>query len=78
MIARANERDAILLTEDSDFGTWVFAHRIESVGIVFLRYQHGDHMRVAKVLIDVLQRRVGSLRGQFVTLTPEKIRFRAV
>jgi predicted nuclease of predicted toxin-antitoxin system len=30
--------NAIILTEDKDFGEWVFAHHIKNLSVVFLRY----------------------------------------
>ncbi len=35
----AREFNAILITEDSDFGEWVFAHREKITGVIFLRYK---------------------------------------
>jgi hypothetical protein len=75
---RANNRGALLLTEDSDFGTWVFAHKVPTAGILYLRYRPGEHGQIANVLIEVLRREGESLHGKFVTLTPRKSRSRVL
>ena len=33
----AKKLSAILITEDSDFGEWTFAHKGKSTGVIFLR-----------------------------------------
>ena len=38
VIKRAKEHKKILITEDKDFGEWVFAHKIKGLSIIFLRY----------------------------------------
>ena len=34
--------NALLLTEDSDFGEWIFAHKKENIGVIFLRYESNE------------------------------------
>ena len=70
--------NSLLLTEDSDFGTWVFAHKVPTVGIFYLRYRPGEHEQIARVLVDVVRKEGDSLRGKYVTLTPRKTRFRDI
>jgi len=38
VLGLARKLGAVLLTEDSDFGKWVFAHNVREIGIIFLRY----------------------------------------
>lgn len=38
VIQLALRYDYILLTEDKDFGEWVFAHHIQNLNVLFLRY----------------------------------------
>jgi hypothetical protein len=78
VLERAHRVGAILLTEDSDFGTWVFAHRVVTTGVVFLRYRPGEHDLVAGMLQAFLVREGSALRGRSVTLTPKKTRFRVL
>jgi len=52
-IAKNNKQ--ILLTEDKDFGEWVFAHRITGLNIIFIRYQALDLSVITSNLISVLK-----------------------
>ena len=68
----------VLLTEDSDFGEWVFAHRVETIGVIFLRYRSDSVNRMAKLIGEFVLRSGNSLRGKFVTITPKKLRMRDI
>jgi predicted nuclease of predicted toxin-antitoxin system len=75
VIAVALSLNCPILTEDKDFGEWVFAHHIKNLSVIFLRYPFPDMPtmadRVCVFLTDnALQHPV------FVTLTPKKIRIR--
>lgn len=35
----AKQQGAILITEDKDFGEWIFAHKEKNVSVIFLRYK---------------------------------------
>ena len=39
VIEAAVNKNSIILTEDSDFGEWVFAHREKTRGVIYLRYK---------------------------------------
>ena len=73
-LAKANE--AILLTEDKDFGEWVFAYKEKDVGIVLLRYQPEKLFAIISSLIEVLKKHQSSLDMKFVVITPNKVRIR--
>src|SRR6476646_9511734 len=62
--ARINE--LIILTEDKDFGEWIFAHHLPSAGIIFLRYHFKLTDRVIARLIDLLKLQSENLKGKFV------------
>ena len=72
----SRQLDRILITEDSDFGEWVFAHQEKTVGVIFLRYRHDEIQQIATVITEFIQSRGESLRGKFVTITPKKVRIR--
>ena len=38
IIGLAKRFNALLLTEDSDFGHWVFAKKEKEISVIFLRY----------------------------------------
>lgn len=52
----AKDRKALLLTEDKDFGEWVFAHKEKNTGIVFLRYKSNEMREISKSLLDLLSK----------------------
>lgn len=75
-IARNN--NAILLTEDSDFGEWVFAYKAKSFGVIFLRYDGQQFIEMAKSLISLLNNYGQNLFQKFVVVTINKIRIREI
>jgi predicted nuclease of predicted toxin-antitoxin system len=66
----------IILTEDKDFGEWVFAHGIQDISVVLLRYSFQETATIKHILIDLFTRRHHELRGSFTTVTINKIRIR--
>jgi len=38
ILKTATNDNRILLTEDKDFGEWVFAHKSETLGVILIRY----------------------------------------
>ena len=75
-IAIASNR--IILTEDKDFGEWVFAHGINSISVLFLRYTFPEQTVITEILIRLLRNKGNALMGKFVTITTEKIRYREI
>lgn len=64
-----------LLTEDKDFGEWIFAHHIQGLSVLFLRYSFYEYELIAYSLRDFL--RFTQLQHPvFVTITTKKIRIR--
>lgn len=70
--------NGILITEDKDFGEWVFAHNIQNVNIIFLRYEKEDFVKVVENVKNVLPRLVTEARHKFVVITKSKIRIREI
>jgi predicted nuclease of predicted toxin-antitoxin system len=75
VIAWALKNDYLLLTEDKDFGEWVFAHHIRTLSVLFLRYTFHEFHEIAQAVIYLLKTQELK-RPVFVTLTPKKIRIR--
>ena len=50
----AKEQNAVLITDDKDFGEWVFAHGITDLTIVFLRYELKDLEQILLSTLTVL------------------------
>ena len=46
----AELHDAILITEDRDFGEWVFSHGRQGVSIIYLRYRNEELEEITEAL----------------------------
>lgn len=74
----ARKFDAILITEDSDFGEWVFAHKEKNVSVIFLRYKPKDINEISSALISIINKYGIELYSKFVVITVKKIRIREI
>ena len=74
----SEDTKSILITEDKDFGEWVFAHKAKVNGVIFLRYDPKDLIKITESLIKVLSSYGTKLYGKFVVITPKKIRIREI
>ncbi len=72
----ARKHKSLLLTEDSDFGEWVFAHKEKDASVIFLRYKLGEMENISVSLIKMLNEHGASLYGKFAVVTVKKIRIR--
>lgn len=68
----------VILTEDKDFGEWVFAHQIKSISVVFLRYQYAQEEAITEILTDLVKQKGQHLFGKFITISIDKIRYRTI
>lgn len=78
VIELAQNPPRIILTEDKDFGEWVFAHKVEEISVVFLRYRFDETSKMIDILKNLLQYRLEDLMGHFTTITTKKIRRRKI
>jgi predicted nuclease of predicted toxin-antitoxin system len=74
----AKQSNALLVTEDSDFGELVFSYHEKSVGVIFLRFVADDLAAITTSLLTVLQRPTPDLHRKFVVISPHKIRIRDI
>jgi predicted nuclease of predicted toxin-antitoxin system len=65
-----------ILTEDKDFGEWVFAHGVRDISVIFLRYHFRDTAELLATLLELLRTRLPDLYGAFTTVGVHKIRLR--
>lgn len=72
----ALHEQAILLTEDKDFGEWVFAHKEKNTGVIFLRYKFNEVKDISKSLLGLLLKYGDGLYNKFAAITAHKIRIR--
>ncbi len=78
VIAISLKEDRIILTEDKDFGEWVFAHGESRISVIFLRYALQDFSQICFALLAVIKNSEINLRGTFTTITPNKVRVRKI
>ncbi len=74
-MAQQNEK-SIILTEDKDFGEWVFAHHIKNISVVFLRYHYTEIEIIIEIVSNLFSERQIDLLSKFTTVTAKKIRTR--
>ncbi|MHB1662170.1 MAG: DUF5615 family PIN-like protein [bacterium] len=78
VIEIAGNENSIILTEDSDFGEWVFAHKERINGVIYLRYKSSELPAIITALVKTLKEHDVSLFNKFTVITPKKIRIRNI
>lgn len=78
VLSQAVETNCVLLTEDSDFGEWIFAHGEPSVGVVFVRYRPSEIDQISDIVLKLVAVRPDELYRKFTTVTPKKICMRGI
>jgi predicted nuclease of predicted toxin-antitoxin system len=73
----SRKEEAILLTEDADFGELIFSHGFRAIGIMYVRYGWQELPAMIESIISVLANN-HELIGAFCVLTPTKIRVRTL
>ena len=75
---RANEKAALLITGDKDFGELVFREkRLISDGVVLLRLVGLSAEKKAEIVSDAIRENVTKFPQHFSVIAPGKIRIRA-
>ena len=75
VIELALKYNYILLTEDKDFGEWIFAHHVSNLSVLFLRYAFEEYKEIAYATNLLLQNHQLE-QPFFATITTKKIRIR--
>ena len=78
VIALSKNPPRIILTEDKDFGEWVYAHHEQQISVIFLRYHVSERAKIMRILLELIRQKGEELYGKFTTLTPQKIRIRSL
>jgi predicted nuclease of predicted toxin-antitoxin system len=79
VIELAKSRNCVLITEDKDFGEWVFAHQIRGATVILLRYEKQDFSLMVGFLITVLgELAAGGTSHEFITLNKNRVRRRTL
>ena len=53
VIFLSKSMDKIILTEDKDFGEWVFSHHIKGISVLLLRYQFKEQDEIIDSLVTI-------------------------
>lgn len=76
VLALAVDRDAVLITEDKDFGEMVFQKRLCSQGVLLLRLQGVATARKVELVTEAFATHAADLRGCFSVITERALRVR--
>ncbi|HMS64190.1 MAG TPA: DUF5615 family PIN-like protein [Ignavibacteria bacterium] len=75
----AKIKNGILITEDKDFGEWVFSHNIKELTVILLRYKNvKDYKIMEENVVNLLKDILVDPKHRFITLTHNKIRIREI
>ena len=66
----------LLITEDKDFGEWVFAHRHAMTGVLLIRYPASLRSSMVAAVVDLIRGHAPELDGSFTVLEPGRARIR--
>jgi len=78
VLERANERSALLLTADKDFGELVFRDKLLTMdGVILLRLAGLSAGRKAEIVSDALRKRAAEFPNYFSVISPGRIRIRS-
>lgn len=74
-VLRASVEDGrILLTEDKDFGEWVFAHREPMIGVILIRFPATVRSILGESVTLLAEKHSSALPGSFTVLEPGRAR----
>ena len=78
IITLARQNSQILITEDKDFGEWIFAHQLSGLTIIFLRYDKEDYNTILSFLRSALKTIESGGKNEFITINKNKVRRRSI
>lgn len=72
----AVDEERVLITEDKDFGEWVFGRAHSSSGVVMIRFPAGSRAGLPDAILRLVTEKGAILRGAFTVLEPGRARIR--
>jgi predicted nuclease of predicted toxin-antitoxin system len=77
----ASTEERVLLTEDKDFGEWIFARKtstreISRAGVILLRYPQKTRTQMTLAMVELAGEHGSEMRNRFVVLEPGRARIR--
>ena len=76
IIEVAKKLKGILITEDKDFGELVFAHNVQNLSVIFLRYDQPKYNTIETHLLKSIELFYETEQPVFITVTAGTIRIR--
>jgi predicted nuclease of predicted toxin-antitoxin system len=76
VLEMANEKTALLLTADKDFGELVFRQRRVTSGVVLIRLAGLSPTRKAEIVVSAIKKHGTELKDSFSVITSGSIRIR--
>jgi predicted nuclease of predicted toxin-antitoxin system len=76
VLRQANERGAVLITDDKDFGELVFRLGMLSAGVLLLRLHNAAHDERQRIVLSTISEHGAELPGHFAVLSTTKLRIR--
>jgi len=71
---RAVREERMLITEDKDFGRFVFAEETTTGGVLLLRFPATARTAMARSVVDLVKQHGERLVGRFIVLQPGRVR----
>jgi predicted nuclease of predicted toxin-antitoxin system len=78
VLKHAIEEKRILLTEDKDFGEWVFAHGEKIAGVILIRFPGNARTRLCEEIMLLVNEHGIELKKCFAVLEPGRARLRKI
>ncbi len=76
VLESAVAENRLLITEDKDFGEWVFAHQHAMTGVLLIRYPASMRSAMVSAVIGLVSGHATELNGSFTVLEPGRARIR--
>lgn len=76
VLAIANERQALLVTEDKDFGELIFRQRLINTGVILVRLAGMSATAKSELIVHTLAEHGGEMSNAFTALRPGVLRIR--
>ncbi len=70
------EKRRVVLTEDKDFGKWIFAQKSATAGVILLCYPLETRLQMSLAIVELVSEHGSELRNRYVVLEPGRARIR--
>jgi predicted nuclease of predicted toxin-antitoxin system len=70
------EEKRVLLTEDKDFGEWIFAQKSATSGVILFRYPIETRLQMSLAIVELVSEHGSELKNRYVVLEPGRARIR--